>query len=466
VNSAERDPVLNGQGFQSDEPRKRNEHYRRSYLLQTTCQSTMTCLSGYLLKRSLDDPHVWRRVHCVLTDDRFWYVSRVYGDLWGLDAPDGQARYRYIRLARALLIARSVDRSASRHRHDENAMQPAPFCFEVISAAGVSHYFRATSQRSLATWIPSLQARIDQSGENSQMELASLILKDESVARSKRAISYAALPLWEAAGRDSLSKAHDSGIDRGSTLLRRLDPFGGPVGIVLRWGLNVADFRETCRYLHSRLPASSPVLATEQRRSLSSLHDSDDKRGAASSAGAATNNGPIHSQREPLDPVLVSMIHESWEHAGSLLARAMHLGSQVLSLQYQQATSSNHRDPIRFSSIETHCRHVEYILTGRFRPLRRASGRESGNGQYQDGSGPCRSDTSGDEPRLEKNERLEVSSYSRHCDPPPIYLFDQLLLDLQDHAAAATVGTTDQRTPTGDVAGKPFESGDPSVSTE
>jgi hypothetical protein len=467
ANSAESDAVLSGHSV-SDEQRllpevalrKRNEQYRRTYLLQTTSQSTMTCLSGYLLKRSLEDPHVWRRIHCVLTDDRFWYVTRVYGDI-------GAPRYRSIRLASALLIARSLDRSGSRHHHDENALQPAPFCFEVVSAAGVSHYFRATSQRSVARWIPSLQARIDQSAENGQMELASLILRDESVARSKREVSYASLPLWKAAEHLALSEAHVNSLARSSTSLERLDYCGGPFGIVLRWGLDVADFRETCKYMHSRLPPKSLVLASEQQQGSSSHDDSDDRRRAASSPGATTINGPI--QREPLDPMLFRMIQHSWEHAGSLLARAMHIGSQVLELQHQQMTSfrgsSNHRDPVRLSSIETHCRHVEYILTGSFRPLRRESGRESDGGQYHTGSGSCHSDTNNGEPRLEKNERFhcQVSASSRHCDPPPIDLFDQLLLDLQGHAAAAMADARNDGTPIGDEASKPFKSDSPSI---
>mmetsp|Transcript_12496 Transcript_12496/g.30263 ORF Transcript_12496/g.30263 Transcript_12496/m.30263 type:complete len:312 (+) Transcript_12496:710-1645(+) len=41
-------------------------------------QTPPSHLSGFLLKRCTRDRHVWRKVHCVLTNDYLWFMTRVY----------------------------------------------------------------------------------------------------------------------------------------------------------------------------------------------------------------------------------------------------------------------------------------------------------------------------------------------------------------------------------------------------
>jgi hypothetical protein len=62
---------------------------RAPYQRLSSSQSASVTLrmSGYLLNDP-SRPPVWRRVHCVLTDDYLWYVSRVYAYTDGSNGSD------------------------------------------------------------------------------------------------------------------------------------------------------------------------------------------------------------------------------------------------------------------------------------------------------------------------------------------------------------------------------------------
>jgi PH domain len=460
--------TLNGSDSQSDSvvgdrcppvnghQRRRDESVRQwLYLRQTASQSSSTCLSGYLLKRSPEDPNVWRRVHCVLTEDRLWFVSRIYEGVDGHTShTTGHARYRCIRLARALLIVGSFDPSASSRAHFHTASHlSSSFCFEVVSASGLSHAFRATNNRARQSWIAGLQARITQSGEKSLMDHAALIMKDESVARSKRATSNGALPLWNAL-QDRSCDINAEAMEAGRTTTAGL-ALGSPMGKVLRWGLEVSNFKETCRFLHSRLPAKSPVVVGNPRGHFA-LDSLEGKGSSHTSASSFTE--PSFDDRlmngEPLDPSLAQMIQDSWEVAHALLAIAVKVGREIREKDAMIASTSTnlpqlHRDPAPLSSIETHCRHIEFILTGRFRPLakeaevlvRVANGRPKIVDARTESTPPAR-------------ERREIGAVRQRLSPPPVDMFDDLLRDLQDHAASAAIESMAclSRNPISDIA--------------
>ena len=364
------------------------------------------CLSGYLLKRSKSDRHVWKRVYCILTNDHLWFVSRMYNKSYETSIDGGTTSH-------AKTPSSSSEQRSPRHHHVQYAkhgrirltrallLEPAanyaplyrtPFSFEVVSANGTSHVFRTSNKRLQLLWIRSISDRIVQSFENSLLEQPEMIVADECSAKSRRVIAGTVEPLWEAcvnattALTTSPTNDEDVITDTSSAVATPL-PFpttGNPVGAVLRWGLQVADFRENCRCTHYLLPAKSPVVAS------SSSNRSQPRR-------SPTNiDDTLSMTPEPIDPIVQDMIRSCWDQATALLARGTHIAS------YFQP----HRLP---SSLETLCRHIEFVITGHFRPVNGSNGTDE-----------------------------TVTSSTRpfsNRSPPPIDLLDHLLAELQLHAA-------------------------------
>jgi hypothetical protein len=276
--------------------------------------------SGYLLKRSHVDIHVWRRVHCFVTDDFLWMVSR----------HDAIGR---ICLTHALLLEPAADYAP---------LFRCPDAFELVATNGTSHVFRAASSKLQKRWTSLLSDRIVTSYENSLLQHAELLAMEECKAASRR-LQASVEQWWQ----------HD-------TFSATTPSLTGPMGLVVRFGLDVASLRECCRYIYSLLPPKSPIVA------------------------ASSNNIPavVAPLSEPLDADLQAMIRSTWNQASALLARATHLGKK-----------STH--------LETLCRHVDYQISGKFR-----------HSLLQQ----------------QENEMAE------HQEPPPLDLFDQVLIELQRQA--------------------------------
>ena len=311
------------------------------------CQSALDArhvVSGYLLKRSNKDKHVWRRVHCVLTEDFLWFVSRLYTASSGIRV----ALHGRVGLNRALLLEPSPTAAAA----DYAPLYQIPNAFEVVSRSGISHVFRASSQALQKRWIQCLADRIVTCHENKILEHAELIVEDEAFARNKRLSAVAMEPL--------MSHTEDANDEM------RMG--------VLRWGMDVADYREQCRHVQSRMPAKRPIVVVN-----------DDNPAAPSPRRLfASSNG--QQMDEQLDVDTRDMIRSAWDTAAVLVARATRL------VREGNGKASN--------NLETLCRHVDYVITGRFRPLN-----ETGE--------------------------AAMDQVDRNLDPPPIDLLDALLAELQ-----------------------------------
>jgi hypothetical protein len=349
--------------------RKKREREERLFQEMTYSSSAVSFGSGYLLKRDARDPHVWRRTHCVCTEDDLWYVSRMYGNDDGRDDSRQRryARHGRIRLTRALLLEPTADYAP---------LFRIPYAFEVVSGDGTSHTFRAANKRVQQEWIQLLSGRIVQSYENSLLDHAELIVQDECLARNRRMTSGTVEPLWEQVVRIH-RESSEAELDRVATT-------GTHVGTILRWSMEVAEYRECCRYIQSVLPAKKSVVvvsATAPRRS------------PVEKSESVSNVAPS----EPVEgDVVLDLIHACWERAATLLARATHVALRL----HPQSPDS---EPKLSHAVETLCRHIEYVITGRFRPL--SPGSVQPRDVHQDG-------------------------------PPPIDLFDPLLAELQSLAAA------------------------------
>lgn len=303
-------------------------------------------ISGYLLKRSHKDPHVWRRVYCVVTDQHLWIVHRLR-DNQGMSPPTTR-----ISLNRALLLEATAEYAP---------LFQTPYSFQVVNKSGISHDFRASTAQLQQEWIACIKCRITQCQDNDLMQHAELIVQDEALARSKRRMAVAVEPLLHNVKNN------------GEQDERRRK--------VLHWSLDVAEYRELCRHVFSRMPAKRPVVVALSDSDLTApsprrLFDSPQRQ----------QDGDDHGSI--VDDDTRSMIRSAWDLAAVLLARATVF-----------ARVEDGRRPMS-SSLDTMIRHADYVITGRFRSLG-----ESG------------------EPT--------AADIERSCDPPPANLFDALLAELQ-----------------------------------
>ena len=311
-------------------------------------------ISGYLLKQSGKDPHVWRRMYCTLADDYMWYVSRRKGN---------SSKHGKISLVRALLLEPTSD---------YGLLYRVPHSFEVVGSSGSSHVFRATSKQLQVQWIQALNSRISEVYENSLLAHAEMIVADETIARYRRLTTLAVEPL-----SISPSKARSSEI------------------LVL--GMQISEYREQCRHLQAILPARQPIV-----------HHSEEKK--TSSRNGDAENG---SKLELLDRKTMVLIRSLWDEATTLLHRATQVAMDTQS-------SMDHGDKHRHAtSLETLCRHIEYVVSGQLKQRSERTVAES-NGS----TGP----RNGDEIPRSKQE------------PPPSDLFDALLAELQMAAVVIEKG--------------------------
>jgi hypothetical protein len=178
--------------------------------------------------------------------------------------------------------------------------------------------------------------------ENNLLHQAELIVTDESVARNKRLRHFMAT---NSNIKDELKV----------------------------WALLVFDYREHCRHIQRRLPAKSMIVA-KSTNAVSSLD------------GLFLSSADDTSESAPeLDATLQGMIRSAWEMGASILFHAV--------------TKLKH---LKGQHIETICRHIDYVLTGRRRRPSEVLGCVSA-------------------------EELLDKSFS----PPPTDLFDTLFLELQ-----------------------------------
>jgi hypothetical protein len=413
---------------------------RQRYLELAMCQSSLQhdCLSGYMLKQSMSDPHVWKRVHCVLTDEHLWYISRIHTrldrqqgsvkeseDSFGEHGEEKKqmppslssssetpmefysyAKHRRLGLTRALLIQPSKDRPKA-------PLFRTPFAFEVIDSNGAAHRFRATNLDSYKRWVTALSSRIVQSYENSLFEHAELIVRDETQARNKRMMAVAVEPLWEYCllREKSKPKGHDK---------TRFSPLDLPTLQILRFGMEVSEYRERCRHVQAILPAKYPVLAMTDTK--------PELRRNSSGSGHSEESSPSSNGAFRLDSKTQALIKGAWDEAVRLGGQATKL---AVALQCPPGGSTSSPTTKMPRCLETICQHLEHVITGNFRGSLTINSSSSQQGSNKS--------TNAKQARGPDNTRQY---------PPPIDLFDQLLAELQLVAASAStkghLGTASQ----------------------
>lgn len=188
-------------------------------------------VSGYLLLQSRCDPNVWRRVYCVLGQDRIWIIRRMKALS---DLPRNEnalssirlGRHSYVKLHRSLLIESGGADSPLGRR--------LPNTFRIVPLNGSYFTFRAFNAASYRIWASSLAEKITLKHCDGLMDLANVIAEDEAVARCKRLDDVAISPLLN---KLTLSEELSSDLE--------LPPLSADV---IRFGICVSEYRQLCRH--------------------------------------------------------------------------------------------------------------------------------------------------------------------------------------------------------------------------
>jgi hypothetical protein len=387
--------------FQRLQQRSLREAYLREQLHSAQSRLSHNPLAGYLLKRDRKEPHAWRTVYCVVTEQHLWYVSRIYTYSTISQMPpafshaEGPSVFRFakhkrIRLTRALLLEPNPDYAP---------LCRTPYAFEIISGNGDSHVFRAMNKQQQTRWISVLQERIVQSFENSLLKSAELIMEDESLARNKRMEATAVDPLWNEIRRQ---QPHNNNNNHEKKWMIA----GRNAGKILRWGMDVARYRECCRTIQGMV-AQKRYSATRSK-----------------------------SESRTISTVVEVKVHALWDYAADLLEQAMQIALSFHSPESNEsspATTSATESSLP-SSIDTLCQYIDFVITGRF---------HLGKSRYAS-SPSIPPETPPPLPLITPRARTTSSSsnfsHSSETEPndlPPADLFDHLLAELQSIAVAS-----------------------------
>lgn len=191
-------------------------------------------LSGYLLKKSRKDPNIWRRVYCVLGEDRLWTIRRMKSlrtrSGRGIDCLGNEdvlsslrlGRHSYILLHRSLLLE-------SGDGADSPLGRRLPNTFRIIPFNGSDHTFRAFNMQSFKVWASAIAEKITLNHCDRLMNLANVIAEDEVVTRYKRIDDVAISPLL------------------GEMTVIDYTKLPSLAAEVTRFGVAVAEYRELCR---------------------------------------------------------------------------------------------------------------------------------------------------------------------------------------------------------------------------
>ena len=211
---------------------------------------------------------------------------------------------------------------------------------------------------------------------------------------------------------------------------------------VLRFGTEVAEYREQCRHVQAILPPKQPVVVHTQISPLAR------KASGGSSSHMEDSTTPTTVAQDKLDVETRGMLAATWRSASFLLEKATLVAVDVQSSLLpvivgpgSPATPSTNvisaKEGKRMSrSLETLCRHIDYVITGQHRQL-------SGDGVGFRSRSHSHTTSNGTKNKhnvahpVNSNARNTVVESSHEADPPPIDLFDSLLAELQAIAAAS-----------------------------
>jgi hypothetical protein len=169
---------------------------------------------------------------------------------------------------------------------------------------------------------------------------------------------------------------------------------------VLRLGMDIAAYREGCRHFHAILLTLAGTEGDHEEKGFQPI--------------------PVSSTSS-----LGKMIQDSWHVAADLLRQATQIASLLKVESGHGIASKKHSS----RSLDTLCHHVQFVITGQFR-------RQKTLGDNKRSSSSIMEETSTKEI---SDAAMSLHHQQRYPnDPPPIDLFDRLLLELQHAVAMVT----------------------------
>jgi len=180
-----------------------NEVKQRYHLnIVQSPSSNNYCASGFLLKRSTKDPNVWRRVYCTVSDDQFWFVSRIrpVSSFSMGNIPKRFAKHCSIRLSNASISdpMEKLFKSSNKQPNKPRLSSSGPIhLLQITCPKGNAYTFCAPSRKAQKYWKKALSSRIKTCAENKWMEFAELIVEEEEDARTNRMRDNALTQCWE-----------------------------------------------------------------------------------------------------------------------------------------------------------------------------------------------------------------------------------------------------------------------------
>lgn len=349
----------------SSQMRQLIEERRRIGVLKEL-KDPSSLVSGYLLKQSRRDPNVWRRVYCVLSDDRMWTIERmkplsktesdstsITGDELLSSLRIG--RHKYFKLHRSLLLERGEGTQSTRQRSSSRyngynltpLSNRLPNAFRVLTSQGKCHTFRAFNSQSFRVWVASLSEKIAQKHLDGMIELAGVITEEETLARCRRLDEVAVSPLESLALR---SMSMD----------------------IVRFGIAVSSFRELCRHVDD---------AIFQYRNRHGAVVNVQTRVGSRMTRTPSSPTSVESQL-PKNSVHIGMVNAAWEDARIVASKSAQLLHVLAAVEHDKLSKEegdsemkmSPADPARMKKLIEEQKGVQEILGKHWNHLNNVGG--------------------------------------------------------------------------------------------
>jgi len=284
--------------------RLQKERHRLAVLSRFESSLGSSCVSGFLLKQSKRDEHVWKKVRCVLNYDQFWYIARAKsiarcnslshdGAGKRLLMPSRIGKHTIVYLKNALLHL-SMDKAL--------ALSSTPYIFELMTESGTSHIFRAPNRSVYLRWAVCLSERIERCHANASFDLADLIASGETFAKGKRCEDALLKPAFDKLVDGKFISLHTSH-----------DSFDAEkVHNIVCFANGIAEYKELCRRIQHATAAGVRVNIVNTRS-----HAKDDEE--------SFEDACVNEEARETEQYLQIMTTQTWIMAGSLVKQSYRL---------------------------------------------------------------------------------------------------------------------------------------------
>ena len=242
--------------------------------------------SGYLLKQSNRDKNIWKRVHCVLTEDQFWFVSRVkkIGGAHSHNKNNSKGSKNHHNYHHGSRIGKhgiinlngSLFLEPSTFTFD-SPLSGIPNTFQLTTRKGEVHVFQAGNKNAYLRWCECLSERIVICQENSTFDVTDAMISRETWAKQKRCERYlfSALLFSGPSPSSTSTSSSPSSTPQSSKTSNKDNNYAGRENFLTNYkhrgndnmkylinlGLQIAEYKEQCKQAHLQYAYSLSVAS-------------------------------------------------------------------------------------------------------------------------------------------------------------------------------------------------------------